>query len=168
MTSPAEFDHECQPVGEAGEIVVSGEHVLSNYLDQAGDLENKFDVGQSRWHRTGDAGFLDNHGRLWLLGRCSARIEDRGGMLYPFCAEQAVLQHSFVRYAAVVSLRGQRVLAIEPLVSKVQESHRELMLESVAFAGIEEIQVVQNMPVDNRHNSKINYPRLKKLLEANR
>ncbi len=165
---PEKFDDECQPVGEAGEIVVSGEHVLSYYLDSSVDEGNKFDVGQTRWHRTGDAGFLDGQGRLWLLGRCSARIEDHEGLLYPFCAEQAALQHPFVRYAAVVSLRGQRVLAIETYDHIVQESRRRLLLESVKFSGIEELHLVQDMPVDNRHNSKIDYPRLKKLLGANR
>ena len=98
-----EFDAACQPAGEAGEIVVSGEHVLSGYLDGHGDEENKFTVAGVRWHRTGDAGYLDDSGRLWLLGRCSARIEDSDGALYPFSVEHAALQHEFVRRAAVVS-----------------------------------------------------------------
>ena len=61
---------------QPGEIVVSGAHVGAGYVGGVGDAETKFRVGEVIWHRTGDAGYLDAHGRLWLLGRCSARIAD--------------------------------------------------------------------------------------------
>ena len=52
--------------GEPGEIVVSGGHVLPGYLNGEGDHETKFEVDGARWHRTGDLGYLDAAGRLWL------------------------------------------------------------------------------------------------------
>ena len=55
----AEFVAACLPPGEAGEIVVSGDHVLAGYLHGHGNDETKFAVGGTRWHRTGDAGYLD-------------------------------------------------------------------------------------------------------------
>ena len=100
------FDEACQPAGEPGEIVVNGEHVLSEYLNGCCDEENKFNVAGARWHRTGDAGYLDDRGRLWLLGRCSACIEDCHGTLYPFSVEHAALQHDCVRRAAAASIRA--------------------------------------------------------------
>ena len=53
--------------GEPGEIVVAGGHVLPGYLNGEGDVETKFEVDGARWHRTGDLGYLDGAGRLWLL-----------------------------------------------------------------------------------------------------
>jgi len=62
--TPGDFAAARLAPGEAGEIVVSGGHVLSGYLDGVGDEETKFRVGGSVWHRTGDAGRLDAAGRL--------------------------------------------------------------------------------------------------------
>jgi len=98
------------PVNQPGEIVVSGEHVLDGYLDGAGDKESKFNVDRMRWHRTGDLGAFDSSGRLWLLGRCSAKIEDRRGTVYPFKVECAVRHDPRIECAALVTFRGQRVL----------------------------------------------------------
>ena len=98
---------------EAGEIVVHGKHVLHGYLNAVGDEETKFDVENERWHRTGDLGYLDTQGRLWLLGRSSAMIQDEKGLLYPFAVESAVSYFEDIKRSAVVSHKGQRLLIIE-------------------------------------------------------
>ncbi|HEX8569322.1 MAG TPA: AMP-binding protein, partial [Caulobacteraceae bacterium] len=51
------------------EIQVSGPHVNGGYLDPADDATTKVNRDGRLWHRTGDAGRFDEHGRLWLLGR---------------------------------------------------------------------------------------------------
>ncbi|MCH8072646.1 MAG: AMP-binding protein, partial [Proteobacteria bacterium] len=66
------FANLCLATGATGEIVVSGEHVISGYADPARDRESKIQVQDTVWHRTGDAGYFDDAGRLWLLGRCAA------------------------------------------------------------------------------------------------
>ena len=53
---------------KAGEIVVSGGHLLKGYLHGVGDEETKFRVNGTTWHRTGDSGYFDDRGRLWLPG----------------------------------------------------------------------------------------------------
>jgi acyl-CoA synthetase (AMP-forming)/AMP-acid ligase II len=55
----------------SGEIVVNGPHVTTSYLDGHGEETTKFTVGNAEWHRTGDTGYFDHEGRLWLLGRCA-------------------------------------------------------------------------------------------------
>ncbi|MDX5152011.1 MAG: AMP-binding protein, partial [Acidiferrobacterales bacterium] len=54
-----ELDRLTQDVGNVGEIIVSGDHVLKRYLKGEGDSETKLHVDQQVWHRTGDAGYLD-------------------------------------------------------------------------------------------------------------
>jgi len=146
---------------EPGEIVVSGAHVLPGYLHGEGDAETKFDVDRTRWHRTGDLGYLDEKGRLWLLGRCSAKIQDDRGTLYPFAVECAAMENSRVRRAALVSLRGRRVLAIE---SQAKSSREELQ-RSLTWAGLDEIVAVKRIPVDKRHNAKVDYVKLRGEIE---
>ena len=148
--------------GEPGEIVVSGPHVLQGYLNAKDDTETKFDVGTSRWHRTGDLGYLDANGRLWLLGRCSAQIQDEHGTLYPFAVECAAMEHESVGRAAVVSISGQRILAVEcDEPGRLAEIRR-----SLEWAELHRVMAVNHLPVDKRHNAKIDYVTLKRELTS--
>ena len=161
--SVAQFDR-MQPAAEqAGEIVVTGAHVLKGYLHGRGNEETKFSVDGEVWHRTGDAGTLDNHGRLWLLGRCSARIHDEHDDLYPFAAECVAMEHSGVERAAFVSHEGKRLLAIEPRAG-FDSSARETLRNDLAWAHVANVREFNRLPVDKRHNAKIDYPALRELL----
>jgi acyl-CoA synthetase (AMP-forming)/AMP-acid ligase II len=146
---------------EVGEILVTGNHVLKGYLFGHGDEETKVRIDGEIWHRTGDAGSLDETGRLWLLGRCAAKVNDARGILYPFAVECVAMTFPFVRRAAFVLLKNRRVLVIESGGSSQDHSQLSAALE---WAGVEEIRNLKRLPVDARHNAKINYPKLMQLL----
>jgi acyl-CoA synthetase (AMP-forming)/AMP-acid ligase II len=162
--SAAEFAAQCRGPGEPGEIVVSGDHVLPGYLRGQGDEETKIRVDGAVWHRTGDAGYLDARNRLWLLGRCVARIQDSRGELYPFAAETAVYTDSRVRRAAMVAHRGKRILALEWHDGQ-SDGEVDTLRAALAWTHIDEVRVCKRIPVDKRHNAKIDYPALYQLLE---
>lgn len=167
--STSEFEHLMLPAKLPGEIIVSGEHVLGSYLDGQGNEENKLFVDGVCWHRTGDAGYLDEHRRLWLLGRCSARVDDDHGAVYPLGIEQAALRYDVIRRAAMVSVRGERVLAVELVGHSTKRSlDQSDLLRSLAFANIAAVRIVKQVPVDPRHNAKVNHPALTALLERSR
>jgi olefin beta-lactone synthetase len=158
------FDREALGNCEIGEIVVCGDHVLAGYLDGSGDEETKIRVGDRVWHRTGDAGYLDAHGRVWLLGRCAERVRDRHGVLYPFAVECAASDVPGVGTCAFVRHKGRRVLVVE-------ENHsarppREALLARLAWAHLSDVLMVPHIPVDRRHNAKIDYPALRLMLDA--
>jgi acyl-CoA synthetase (AMP-forming)/AMP-acid ligase II len=159
MTKP-QFDALCLAPEAVGEIVVSGRHVLPGYLNCAGDSETKFDVDGVRWHRTGDLGWLDSRGRLWLMGPASAAIHDPHGDLYPFAAECAAMQVEGVRRAAILQVAGLRVLAVEADREEVRDSLRR----SMAWAHLNEVRLLDSIPMDKRHNAKIDYGSLSKAL----
>jgi len=150
-----EFDAQCLPPGDVGEIVVSGDHVLPGYWQGQGDAETKFRVDGVPWHRTGDAGYVDGQGRVWLLGRCSARIEDERGTLYPFAVEAAVRQYPGVRRSALVNHEGKRLLVVE----WEQPGDGEALRSHLTWAGVDEVRSLK-IPVDRRHNAKVDYPTL--------
>jgi acyl-CoA synthetase (AMP-forming)/AMP-acid ligase II len=162
-----EFDAMCVSEGSAGEIVVSGAHVLSGYLHGHGDEETKFKVDGVVWHRTGDAGYLDADGRLWLLGRCAARIEDGRGELYPFTVECAVSSFAEIRRSAVIAHNARRILCIE---RRNPKSSLDLagIRKTLEWAHLDEIRIFPAIPVDKRHNAKIDYPALRQLLQNER
>ena len=167
--SREEFEAESLPPDEPGEIVVSGDHVLRGYLGGRGDAETKIVVDDEIWHRTGDAGYLDRRGRLWLLGRCSARLScdpHVAGPIYPLAVEAAVIAaNSSIRRAACVARKGGRLLVIETERSD-GEVDPEAIRRSIPWARIDEVLLCPRIPVDGRHNAKIDYPALHALLES--
>jgi len=161
----ASFQAAIQPIGVIGEIVVAGDHVLKGYLGGHGDEETKFKVDGEIWHRTGDAGSLDAHGRLWLNGRCTAKIDDPHGRLYPFGIECIAMTLPDVRRAAFVSLNGKRLLAIESTQPGPELEAKLTRAAATAQAHLDAILFLDHLPVDRRHNAKIDYPALKALLQ---
>lgn len=159
----AEFEAQLCRADQAGEIVVSGAHVLPGYLNGVGDEETKFRVEGTVWHRTGDAGCLDATGRLWLLGRCLARIRDAHGDLFPFAAETAVYEAPEIRRAAFLAHKGRRLLAIELYPGRTTDV--AVLKTSLAWTSVDEVRVCPKIPVDKRHNAKIDYPELIRMLD---
>lgn len=146
---------------EVGEIVVSGEHVLRGYFEGVGDDENKFDVEDKRWHRTGDLGYFDGRDRLWLMGRANASIEDSYGSVYPFSVECVVNTVFGIDICALLGYKSQRVLVIEGDIKvDIQEIKNKLK-----WAKLDNIFIIKKIPVDKRHNAKIDYNLLKEVLD---
>ena len=146
----------------AGEIVVAGDHVLPGYLNGLGDEETKIHVDGRVFHRTGDIGRLDAGERLWLLGRASAAISDERGTIYPLAVECAASFIPGLRRSALVQSHGKRVLFIEGAGVSCADVRTRL-----AWAMIDEVVPTGTIPVDRRHNAKVDYPRLR-LMASNR
>jgi len=137
------------------EIVVTGPHVNKGYLGGQGDSGNKSVVDGKTWHRTGDAGRLDDRGRLWLLGRRDARA----GNVYPFQVEAAAKFWPGVRRVALVPRSTPPLLVIEG-----DSMHIEVWRHEAERAG--SLRVVEMaIPVDRRHRSKVDYVELQRRTE---
>jgi len=150
--------------GDVGEIVVSGAHVVPGYLHGRGDEETKFRIGAVAWHRTGDLGRIDSQGRLWLLGRANAAITDSRGTLYPFAVECAARLVLPGRRVATVKYGAKRILLVERDDAGLLPD-RDGLQRTLAWAQLDEVASVRKMPMDRRHNSKIDYPALLRLLD---
>jgi acyl-CoA synthetase (AMP-forming)/AMP-acid ligase II len=148
----------------AGEIVVHGPHVLKGYAEGRGDMETKFRVGSDVWHRTGDLGYRDPEGRLWLLGRASAAISGADGVLYPFAVECAAKCSADITRSALVEVGGKRILLVEGPPGGGGPDLAALMAK-LAWAGLDEVRAIEKIPVDPRHNAKVDYVRLRQILE---
>lgn len=138
-----------------GEIIVTGEHVLKGYLNGEGDSENKVNVNGEIWHRTGDAGYFDEQGKLWLLGRYSQRIITDHKVIYPFAVEAALFDKGY--QAAVIMHNNEPCLVVE------NKKPNESLVKSF---GINNILVIEKIPRDKRHNSKVDYEALKSLVKS--
>lgn len=141
------------------EIQVAGDHVNTGYLDPARDAETKVREGGVVWHRTGDAGLLDDQGNLWLLGRVGDQVTTDKDVQYPFAVEMAARMWPGVRRAAVIEVNQIPVLAIEGSAAQIKIWHAH-----AAALGINNVQHIAAIPLDKRHHSKVDRTALRKLL----
>jgi acyl-CoA synthetase (AMP-forming)/AMP-acid ligase II len=169
-------------VGVIGEILVSGHHVLKQYIDNPdANRENKIprtdvEATKSIWHRTGDCGYQDQQGRLWLSGRIKDVIRFNGNTLQPFPIEQKLDQDKEIQRAAVINYGDQVCLFIQlintELVNQDAVVTRITAIAAEFFLPMDLSHVryfnVVNMPVDGRHNSKIDRPFLRQSLTKNK
>ncbi|MEM6696972.1 MAG: AMP-binding protein [Bacteroidota bacterium] len=142
------------PEGEIGEIVVAGKHVLKQYFNnEAAFRANKIIVGKTIWHRTGDSGFFKGEA-LFLTGRCKQLIVAQNGYISPFIIENELQSLEEVSMGTLMKVGEELVLVIEGKITQNQQF-------SFPF---DRIQHVTKIPRDPRHNSKINYGKLKALI----
>jgi acyl-CoA synthetase (AMP-forming)/AMP-acid ligase II len=155
------------PPASVGEILVAGPHVVETYwADPDATRQLKIpDAGGRIWHRTGDTGYRDAVGRLWLTGRTADLVTTADGqLLQPLPIE-----------ARLDAVPGARRTA---LVAHARARHGELLVEVEAGAAPLAVSaavrcrllaadldlpvaIVPSIPLDRRHNSKIDRPRLR-------
>ncbi len=145
----------------SGEILVAGPHVVTGYLDRAGDATTKVRAGTRIWHRTGDLGYRDAQGRLWLTGRVASVVEDARGRVEPLRVECALSFLPEIARSALAGDDGARVLVVEPAPNaRIDE---RAIRAALPFAEIDRV-VVAPVPVDPRHNAKVDYAALARLV----
>ena len=104
------------PRGERGEICVRGSLVMAGYYRNP---EATAEASAHGWHHTGDIGFLDEDGFLYIVDRAKDMVITGGFNVYSAEVEQALMAHDAVRDCAVVGLPdekwGERVTAVVQL-----------------------------------------------------
>ncbi len=89
------------PAGQVGEIVVRGPTVFYGYW---GDAQATRRVLRGGWLHTGDMGYLDEEGRLWVQGRGAFCINTGGEKVYPEEVEAILMTAPQVAEVGVVGL----------------------------------------------------------------
>ncbi|KKK66438.1 hypothetical protein LCGC14_2964090, partial [marine sediment metagenome] len=100
------------PAGQAGEIVVRGPTVTPGYFNLPNETQRTLRNG---WLHTGDIGYLDSDGYLYVLDRREDLIVSGGENVYPAEVEAVLESHPAVQEAGVIGFPderwGQRVAA---------------------------------------------------------
>jgi acyl-CoA synthetase (AMP-forming)/AMP-acid ligase II/thioesterase domain-containing protein len=91
--------------GQEGEIEVRGPSVCSGYEDAEANVGSLRDG----WLSTGDLGYLDVDGFLFVTGRCKEQIKRAGETISPVEIERVLLRHPAVREAAVFGIPDRKL-----------------------------------------------------------
>ena len=100
-------------VGETGEIVARGERLMKGYW---GNEAATRETVRNGWLYTGDLGYFDEDGYIFLSGRAKDFIKRGGEMIAPEEVEQVLHAHHAVEEAAIIGVPdehwGERVRAV--------------------------------------------------------
>jgi len=116
------------PVGEKGEVCITGPQVMKGYYNKP---EATADVIKDGRLHTGDVGYLDHEGYLFLVDRIKDLIIVRGYNVYPRIVEEAIYLHKDVEECIVAGVpdpeRGETVWAWVKPVSGASLTEGDLM-----------------------------------------
>ncbi|MFX0147999.1 MAG: AMP-binding protein [Candidatus Hodarchaeota archaeon] len=143
------------PIGEAGELVVSGPQVMLGYLNRP-EENNKvfFQAGGFRWLRTGDFAKLDEEGYIYILDRVKDMIKYKGHSVYPREIEEILYEHPAIMECSVFGI---------PDPVKGEEIVAYIILKPEYKSKIKEEDII-NFAKDNMAAYK--YPRIVKIVRS--
>jgi len=157
---------------QVGELVVSGNHVCKEYYnDKEAFKKAKIkDLEGNIWHRTGDVGFIDEDGFFWFVGRVHNVIYRNNTPIYPLQAELALKNIEGVTQSAFLGLQdhilGEKTVAVISLKDSSApintDDIKKLLLDK--NITVDEVKIVDSIPMDPRHHSKVEYNKLREIL----
>jgi long-chain acyl-CoA synthetase len=119
--------NEVARLGERGELQVKGPQVMLGYYDNE---QASTDVFVDGWLRTGDVGYVDEDGYVFLVDRIKDLIISSGFNVYPRTIEEALLANQAVEEANVIGVpdtyRGEAAVAFVKLKDGQSISEGEL------------------------------------------
>ncbi len=124
------LDEDGQPVGphEVGEICVRGPMVVDEYINNPEASEREIPDGELH---TGDVGFMDNDGWVFIVDRKKDMINASGYKVWPREVEDVLYTHPAVLEAAVVGLpdeyRGETVAAFVSLQPNAKATEDDII-----------------------------------------
>ena len=140
-----------------GEILVNGENVLKSYLN----VKNTDD----KWLRTGDTGYFDENQNLVLLGRKKAKIKINNKIYYPFSVETAFSFLNCIKKSVLAEKNKKLYLIVEKSNNFCGKTDESIEIRNLQKKFEIDYIIFKKVPVDKRHNSKVDYRKLEKLIK---
>ena len=115
------------PIKETGEVVVRGACVMNGYEGSANANEESF---KGEWFKTGDQGFIDTDGYLYLTGRLKEIINRGGEKISPQEVDAILMAHPAVEQAVTFAVPnevlGEEVAAVVVMQTNFAITEKEL------------------------------------------
>jgi long-chain acyl-CoA synthetase len=140
------------PVGKVGEIVGRGPMLMSGYYKRP---ELTAETVKDGWLYSGDLGYIDEDGFLYLVDRKKDLIKSGGVGVYPRDIEEIIVRHPAVREAAVFGIPDEKwgetpvaaVLLNEPNVISAEDLKEWINAHvSAKFQRVSKVIIMQDFP----------------------
>jgi acyl-CoA synthetase (AMP-forming)/AMP-acid ligase II len=146
-------DHELPP-GEMGEIVVRSDVVMKGYWRNPDATAETLKNG---WLHTGDVGYMDAGGYLFIMDRSKDMLISGGENIYPREIEEVIILHPAVREVAVIGVPDQKwgeaikaVVALKPGQSVTEEELFAFCKDRIAsYKKPKSVDFVKELPKNN-------------------
>jgi len=157
---------------QPGEIIVKGPHVNEHYLnDKESENLNKIHTQTGTWHRMGDIGYIDESGKIWLLGRAhntiKSQFKGKEKTFYHYQVEGILDNCDYIKKSAYMNWEKYTIIVVElekqyqsekaTVISKIKAKIKDFPYDKIIF--------IKKMMLDRRHNAKVEYKALKKWLK---
>jgi acyl-CoA synthetase (AMP-forming)/AMP-acid ligase II len=145
-----EFGNELK-AGEKGEVIARGEHVMKGYWKIPDATADTLKEG---WVYTGDIGYMDSKGFLFLVDRKKDVIISGAFNIYPAEVEKAIIAHPAVREVAVIGIPddkwGEAVKAVVVLNPGANAAAEEIVSfckrSGMGFRAPKSVDFVDDIP----------------------
>lgn len=94
------------PLGEVGEIWIRSRQVMKGYWNMPEETAKS--IVKGRWFRSGDAGYFDNDGYVYIFDRVKDMIVSGGENVYPAEVENALMAHPAIADVAVIGVPDEK------------------------------------------------------------
>jgi amino acid adenylation domain-containing protein len=139
------------PAGATGEVVIRGPSVMQSYDNNPIANGQAFTQG---WFRTGDQGFLDTDGYLFLTGRLKEFINRGGEKIAPAEVDDVLMDHPAVAQAVSFAVPHARLgediaaaVVLHKLASATESDIRQFAAARLAASKIPcRVLIVENLP----------------------
>ena len=117
--------------GEVGEIQVQGPNVIQEYWNRPDATASSYDDGD--WFKTGDMGYFDEQGYLFISDRLKDMIISGGENIYPAQVEQEIAQLPAVGSVAVIGVPHEKWGEVPKAIIVVRDGHEIAAEDIIAF-----------------------------------
>ena len=140
------------PPGQVGELIVKGPNVMRGYWNNEAATRETIKGG---WLFTGDLGYKDRDGYIFIVDRKKDLIIHKGLNIYPREVEEVIYQHPAVRQAAVVGIKegghGEIPKAFVSLNEGAELTERELKVflkgRLAAYKIPRQVEILPELPM---------------------
>lgn len=144
---------EANPKTGQGEIQAKGENVMLGYFMEPEITKETFT--EDGWLKTGDLGYFDKQGNLYIKGRIKNMIVGSSGEnIYPEEIESLINRMEYVLESLVVQQKGRLVAMVHLNMEELEKKYQDMKLETVTFLNDKSDEILKE--IQQKVNEELN------------
>lgn len=136
-----------------GEIQAKGDNIMLGYYKEPEITKETFT--EDGWLKTGDLGYFDKHGNLYIKGRIKNMIIGSSGEnIYPEEIESVINRMEYVMESLVVQQKGRLVALVHLNMEELEKKYQDMKTEAVLFLNEKAEEILKE--IQNKVNEELN------------